>query len=222
MTQPKKAKDTRWYEDACGTAHALELLGERWAMLIVRELLFGPRRFGEIRAGLPGISANALSQRLEGLGAAGIVQRRQLPSPVNAQVYELTPWGYETRPIFETMGRWAARSPAHDPSLPASAATVMSSFRTMVERTRAEKLDGRVGVRFPNDAFVITLPALDVERENPDGCDVIFTCDPPTLAALVYGRRPFDDAEQKGQLTIEGDRRLAARFVTLFVLPPKA
>ncbi len=80
----------RRYQDACPIAHALELIGERWALLVVRELVFGPRPFGELAAGLPGISAKVLTERLDGLDAAGIVQRRKLPPPASVQVYELT------------------------------------------------------------------------------------------------------------------------------------
>src|SRR5690349_20210304 len=99
--------------------------------------MFGPRRFNELRESLPGISANVLGQRLEGLEAEGILVRRQLPSPANAQVYELTPWGYESEPIFQTMGRWAARSPTHDPRLPLSSVSLLLSFRTMIDAKRA-------------------------------------------------------------------------------------
>src|SRR5918912_1181169 len=123
MTSQKITK--RSYADACGAAHALDLVGERWALLVMRELMLGPKRFSDIRAGLPGISANVLTQRLEGLEAAGVLVRRKLPSPASAQVYELTPWGYEAEPIFQALGRWAARSPEHDPSLPFSAVSLM-------------------------------------------------------------------------------------------------
>jgi DNA-binding HxlR family transcriptional regulator len=108
----------RRYEDACGAAHGLDLVGERWALLVMRELMFGPRRFSDLRAALPGISANVLTQRLQGLEAAGIVERHRLPPPASVQVYGLTPWGLEAEPIFQALGRWAARSPEHDPSLP--------------------------------------------------------------------------------------------------------
>src|SRR5215208_5385443 len=111
----------RSYEDACGAAHALDLVGERWALLVIRELLLGPKRFSDLRADLPGISANTLTHRLEGLEEIGLVVRRRLPPPANAQVYELTPWGYEAEPIIQTLGRWATRSPGHDPGLPLSA-----------------------------------------------------------------------------------------------------
>src|ERR671917_2501717 len=90
------APPRRSYEDACGAAHALDLVGERWALLVMRELMLGPKRFSDLRADLPGISANVLTQRLEGLEASGILARRKLPPPASAQVYELTPWGYES------------------------------------------------------------------------------------------------------------------------------
>src|ERR671917_1970055 len=123
----------RSYEDACGAAHALDLVGERWALLVMRELMLGPKRFGDLRSDLPGISANVLTQRLEGLEAAGLLVRRRLPPPASTQVYELTAWGYEAEPIVQSLGKWAARSPAHDPSLPISATSIMLSFRTMFD-----------------------------------------------------------------------------------------
>src|SRR3712207_2524226 len=95
ITQASK----RRYDDACGTAHALDLIGERWALLVMRELMLGPKRFGDLRRDLPGISANVLTQRLEGLEAAGLLVRRRLAPPASAQVYELTPWGYEAEQI---------------------------------------------------------------------------------------------------------------------------
>src|SRR5579859_932529 len=92
IAKPQKRSENRWYDDACGTALALEFVGERWSLLLIRELMFGPRRFGELKANLPGISSNVLAQRLDGLEAAGIVSRRKLPSAMSVQVYELTPW----------------------------------------------------------------------------------------------------------------------------------
>ena len=208
----------RTYDDGCAFAQALDLIGERWALLVVRELVLGPKRFTDLRAGLSGISPNVLTQRLGELEHAGVLRRRKLPPPAATWVYELTEWGYETRPIFEELGRWAARSPAHDPSLPLSAATVMMSFRTMFAGTERT---ARIGVRFPSDAFLIELPAMRVTRAEPTACDVTFATDPWTLASLVYGGRPFADAETKNQLTITGDRQLAEWFVTSFPLPAK-
>src|SRR3712207_6280268 len=127
----------RSYDDACGAAHALDLVGERWALLVMRELMLGPKRFSDLRADLPGISANVLTQRLEGLEASGVLVRRRLPPPASVQVYELTPWGYESEPIFQALGRWAARSPQHDPSLPLSAVSLRSEERRVGKECRS-------------------------------------------------------------------------------------
>lgn len=220
----KKPKTSeRWYDDACGTAHALELVGERWALLIVRELMFGARRFSELRADLPGLSANVLTQRLEGLEAAGVVTRRKLPPPASVQVYELTPWGYESEPIIQVMGRWAVRSPAHDPTLPLSPSSLMLSLRTMLARERAVGLVVRVGFRCGEQAFVARLAGgeLVVTRGEPVDTDVLLEGAPSALASLIYGGRPLGEAEAAGEVRVEGSRALARRFVTLFPLPPK-
>lgn len=220
---PHKAVESRWYDDACGTAHALELIGERWSLLVVRELMFGPRRFGELRASLPGLSANVLTQRLEGLEKSGILRRRQLPPPLKAQVYELTPWGYESEPILQVMGRWAVRSPHHDPTLPLSASSVLMSFRTMLDHTRARAFSGTFGFRLGEDTFRATLAEgeLAVRRDAAEAADVIFNTDPMTLAAVVYGGATLADAEAEGSLQLTGNRTLAKRFLSLFRLPPK-
>ncbi len=222
MKSEKITQARRWYDDACGTAHALELVGERWALLIVREMMFGARRFGELREGLPGISANVLTQRLAGLEAAGIVIRHRLPPPASVQVYELTDWGRESEPVIQALGRWAARSPGHDPSLPLSAASLMLSFRTMFARERAAGMAATIGFRLGRDEFLVRVDdALTVARGAPDPVDAAFDSDPVTMAAIVYGGRPIADAEAAGVLRIGGDRALAERFVTLFRLPPK-
>jgi len=215
-------KRRRWYDDACGTAMALELVGERWALMVVRELMFGPRRFGEIRAALPGLSANILTQRLEGLEDAGVLTKRKLPPPASAQVYELTPWGYESEPIFQTMGRWAVRSPEHDPTLPLSAASLMMSFRTMLRSDRAILPVRRIGFVIDGDSFVGTLGEdFAIERAPVEDCDIVLTGSPMTIASIVYGGRPIDDAEASGDLQIEGHRDFLATFTTLFPLPAK-
>ncbi len=220
----KRPPVERWYEDACCGAHALELIGERWALLIVRELMFGPRRFSELKTGLPGISANVLTQRLEGLECAGLVRRDRLPPPANAQVYELTQWGYEVEPIIQVMSRWAARSPDHDPSLPLSAASLMLSFRTMFDAKRAAGLDAIIGFRFGWDGLVahIARGTITITRADPTDADIVFTTNNPmTLAIVVYGRQKLREVESTGALTLSGDRKLAERFITLFPLPEK-
>ncbi len=219
----EKITDKRWYDDACGTALAMELVGERWSLLIVRELMFGPRRFNELRGGLPGISANVLTQRLDGMERAGIVERMRLPPPASVQVYTLTPWGYESETPIKELGRWAVRSPKHDPSLPLSAASLIMSFRTMYAADRVTDRDARIGFRLGPDPFVARLAAdeIAIRREDPVGTALTLSGDPMTIASIVYGGRPVADAEGAGDLAVLGDRALLSRFLTLFPLPAK-
>lgn len=222
QSTPADVLAKRWYNDACGAAFALELVGERWSILIIRELMFGPRRFSDIKGNLPGISANILTQRLTSLEREGVIERRKLPPPASAQVYQLTEWGYLAEPILSELGRWATRSPEHDPTLPFSAASAMLSFRTMIDRDRLGDLNGTVGFRFGDDGFVATLDhGIHIVRSDPAGADVIFDTTPPALAGTVYGGVPLAEMEKAGAIRLSGDRALAERFVTLFPLPPK-
>ena len=223
ITESRQNASRRRYDDACGTAHALDLIGERWALLVMRELMLGPKRFSDLRADLPGLSANVLTQRLEGLEAAGLVVRRRLPPPASAQVYGLTPWGYEAEPIIQTLGRWAARSPAHDPTLPISAVSIMLSFRTMFDPRRAGDFRARIGFRLGAETFLARLEEgrLEIARGETEGADAVFAGSAQGLAAAVYGRQPFEMLESAGILKVDGDRATAARFTTLFPLPPK-
>ncbi len=219
MTKDPNASPKRWYDDACGTALALELVGERWSLLIVRELMFGPRRFGALKASLNGISANVLTLRLEGLEQAGILLRRRLPPPADVQVYELTPWGYESETAIQELGRWAVRSPAHDPTLPLSAASLMLSARTMY----AGGMRGTVGFRLGPEHFVATLApeTITIQRGETGKADVVFEADQHAIAAVIYGGRALADALADGSIRLSGDRALAEDYVTRFPLPQK-
>ncbi len=214
----------RRYEDACGTAHALEILGERWALLIMRELMLGPKRFGDLRASLPGLSANVLTQRLEGLEAYGVLKRRKLPPPASVQVYELTEWGLDAEGIIKTMGYWAARSPDHDPTLPLSPVSLMMSFRTMFDAARAG--DAALTLEFRLGAEVFTCAVRDGlltngrgEAEEPDA---VLTGSPEPIAGIVYGNIDPDAMAAEGALKIEGDVAAVRRFASFFELPEKA
>jgi DNA-binding HxlR family transcriptional regulator len=224
LTDSSNGASRRRYDDACGTAHALDLIGERWALLVLRELMLGPKRFSDIRADLPGISANTLTQRLEGLEANGLVVRKRLPPPAAAQVYELTEWGYEAEPIVQVMGRWATRSPGHDPTMPLSATSLMLSFRTMGDPARMQGLKARIGFRTGAETFLVEIAdgRMTAERGPAEGADLIFTGPAPAIAGFVYGGVPLEALEAEGALRVAGDRDLAARFATLFPLPPKA
>lgn len=218
VTKKRSTELRRGYDDACGTAHALELIGERWTLLVLRELMLGPRRFSELKADLPGISANVLTQRLAELEERGLARRIKLPPPASVQVYEATQWGLEAEPIVQALGRWAARSPRHDPTLPISGVSILLSFRTMFDPARARDFDARIGFRFGPASYVVRIGEgrLTVARGETEGCEVVFAGEPTVLAGVVYGGQPLDRME------VTGDRRLARRFVDLFELPPKA
>lgn len=217
-------KAGRKYHDACGAAHGLDLIGERWALLVVRELMMGPRRFGDLRRDLHGISANVLTQRLEGLEGSGIVRRRKLPPPASVQVYELTEWGYEIEPVFIVLGRWAARSPMHDPTLPISGVSIMLSFKTMFDASLAGDAAMTLGFVFGDDVFVVRIGdgVIDARRETTDAAQVVIATQPSMVAAAVYGKVPLAALEGEGAMTITGDRAVFERFVGFFNLPEKA
>jgi DNA-binding HxlR family transcriptional regulator len=213
----------KWYDDACGTAFALELVGERWSLLIVRELMFGGRRFSDLRAGLPGISAKVLTERLEGLERAKIVQRRLLPPPAAVQIYELTAWGYKAEDAIKELGRWAATSPDHDPTLPLSPASLMLSFRTMFDGEQAGGLEVSGAIRIGQEHFFVEVARgkLRAERGEIEDPEFTFEADAASaIAAAVYGKVPFDDLATAG-LDVTGNRDAALAYVGCFHLPEK-
>lgn len=195
----------------------MELLGERWAMLVLRELAYGPRRFSELKSDLVGISANVLAQRLTELEGRGLVRKTRLPPPASVQVYEATEWGLEVVPLIASLGRWAARSPWHDPTLQMSHVSVMMSFQTLISPTLAEGLDVRIGFHFGETNYVASVREgrLDVDRAEARDCQVVFSGAPSEIAAVVHGGAPFE------MIGVEGDMELARRFARLFPLPAK-
>ena len=220
VTRSRRTEPRRGYDDACGTAHALELIGERWALLVLRELMLGPRRFSELKGDLPGISANVLTQRLNDLEARGLVVKKRLPPPASVQVYEATAWGLEAEPIVQALGRWAARSPRHDPTLPISGVSILLSFRTMfdpVHVSEARDMKATIAFRFGEDRYFVEIGdgTLTARRGEPETADLVITAEPTMLAAVVYAKQPLD------LVGIDGDRDLFQRFVDLFELPPK-
>ena len=196
----------------------MDLIGDRWAMPVVRELLLGPRRFSDIKAGLNGISANVLTQRLVDLEAAGIVVRRKLPPPASVQVYELTPWGYEAAPIFQAMGRWAVRSPRHDPTKPFTPVSLMLSLRTMFNLQAAGDFAARIQLWLNDEPFfwVRRGDEIGIGRGEIEQPDFTLAGAPTEIAAMVYGGAPLEP------VLAQGDAAAARRFAGLFPLPPKA
>jgi DNA-binding HxlR family transcriptional regulator len=207
----------RTYGDGCGIAHALDLVGERWALLVVRELLLGPKRFTDIRAGLPNASPNVLAQRLRELEQAGIVQRRQLPPPAGSWVYELTGWGRELEPGIRAFGRWALASPSFPRDARVGADSVVLALGTFFDGEAAAGLDASFELRLDGGVFNVEIAGgrLEAARGPASAPDAVIEAEPGTLSALLRdGRTPAD-----GEVTITGDERLAARFLGLFPRP---
>ena len=214
----------RFYDDGCAMAHALDLIGERWALLVVRELTLGPKRFTDIRVGLPAISPNVLTQRLEELEQASIVRRRRLPPPGAAWVYELTNWGSELEPILKAIGRWAARSPGLPLGASMSVSSVILSLRTMFDSQAAAGFQASIELRFGEERFRAELVKgqMQLTRGSADQPDAVIQGDQNALAAVVYGGRKLAGAIRSGELKVDGDKSLVKRFLALFPLPERS
>jgi len=217
-------------------AQGLNVVGERWALLVVRELLLGPKRFTDLRADLPGISPNVLTQRLDELEERAVVRRRRLPPPAAVWVYELTEWGAELEPVIVQLGRWGARSPFLDRDAGLSCTSVILSMRTMFRPEAARGLRLRLGLRLAERAFLAVVEdgALDLRPvENlPDGdgdgdgagpgATVTVTATPELLAGLLYDGVELAGALASGQVQVDGDVEVLRRYLSCFWLPEQA
>jgi DNA-binding HxlR family transcriptional regulator/putative sterol carrier protein len=216
---------TRTYGDGCATARALDLVGERWALLIVRELLLGPKRYTDLRRGLPNASPNVLSQRLRELERGGVIRRRRLPPPAGSRVYELTDWGRGLDEIVLSLGGWAARSPTPPPDAPiVSMDSVILALRGRFDPGAAHGLRASYELRLGEDRFRIEVADDKIQAVRGDGdqADATIDTDADTLAAVLWGGHRLADAQRVGKLTIEGDKAAAKRFFRLFPVPEPA
>lgn len=212
----------RSYGDACGIARALDLVGERWALMVVRELLLGPKRFTDLRAGLPHVSPDVLAQRLRDLEEAGLVEHRRLPPPYASQVYELTDSGRALEPALIALGRWGgtyAPPPSEDMCMSLDAHIL--SLRTLFDAERAGDFAARVELRLGDERFrvVIADGAVEAGRGELPDADAVIEADPRTLLEVLHGYQRLSDALAAETLRISGDRRKAKRFTALFPLP---
>lgn len=215
----------RTYGDACGVARALDIVGERWALMVVRELLLGPKRFTDIRGGLPHLSPDVLAQRLRELEQAGLVQRRTLPPPAASQVYELTGRGAALEPVLIALGRWGganAAPPAEGVGMSLDSHVV--SLRTLFDPDLAEGFCASLALRLDDQSFRVEVAdgALEVVRGEPSAPDATVKTDPPTFLDLIRGRRELREALGEGEIEVEGDRQVVERFLGLFPLPAAA
>lgn len=214
----------RTYGDGCAIARGLDLIGERWALLVVRELLLGPKRYTDLRRGLPNASPNVLSQRLDELERAGVVRRRKLPPPAGSRVYELTDWGLELEQTVMSLGRWAARSPTPPGDAPIGVDSMILALRARFDSGAAHGLRADYELRLGDDRFRIEVADDEVEvaRGSADQADAMIDTDPDTLAAVLWGDQSLADAQRSGRMTIDGDKAAVERFVRLFPMPEPA
>jgi DNA-binding HxlR family transcriptional regulator len=205
----------RTYGDRCGIARALDLVGERWALLIVRDLLLGPKRFTDLRAGLPHVSPDVLSQRLRELEEGGIVRRAKLPPPAGTRVYELTARGQALEPIVIELGRWGSAAPFPDAEAELGVDSAVIALKTVFDPSAADRLAETYELRLNDQPFVIRVAdrGLEAKRGNADQPAAVIDTDPATLARVLW------HGGKRSDLRVEGDKAAARRFVSLFPLP---
>jgi DNA-binding HxlR family transcriptional regulator len=214
---------TRGYGKYCGLARALELVGERWALVLVSDLLRGPKRFSELQRGQPRIPSNVLSARLKELEDAGVVHRRVLPRPGSGVGYELTGYGRELEDIVLQLGLWGAKSmlPEAPPDEVVTADTLLLALRSTFRREAARDLQAGYELRF-GDIVVharVDHEALEVDEGPITDADLVLETD-VSLHPLLTGELSPAEAIESGRVRITGRRKLFERFVEVFHIPP--
>jgi DNA-binding HxlR family transcriptional regulator len=201
----------RSYDDPCGIARALDVIGERWALLIVRELVLGPKRFSDLRAAL-GASPNVLSQRLAELEGSDVVRQRAS----GAALYELTDWGQQLRPILLALGRWGGRA-QHRPAGELGVDALMLALESTFVPEQAGGLDATYEIRLGEERFsaLVRDGSIAIARGSPPRPDAVIETDPATLRRLVFGELKLAGAA----VELRGDARTARTFFRLFERP---
>jgi len=208
----------RRYDDPCGIARALDVVGDRWALLVVRELIFGPKRFVQLRHGLPGVSPNVLSQRLRDLEDAGVVRRDVLGPPADVPVYELTARGLALEPVLLELARWGSQQPLTAPGQ-LSASALLLALKAVFDP--AAGVGATFALRVDGDWFRLTAEggSIAIARGRAEHPAATLETDVATLRSVAFGREPVTAAERDGRLTVTGDRCLAERFTRMFPVP---
>lgn len=210
----------RSYDDPCGTARALDIIGERWALLIIRDLLFGPKRFGTLRAGLSGVSPNVLSQRLRELEDAGLVQRDHLPPPADVAVYALTDRGRALEPVLIELGRWGSAERIDSDRELGVDAFALALKTTFVGRNSADAI---YALQISGEWFGLTVRdgAVDIMRGRPVSSDAELSGAVGAMRSYAFGRESLDELRTTGSLRVSGSRAAARRFPRLFRVPDR-
>ncbi|HEY5977029.1 MAG TPA: winged helix-turn-helix transcriptional regulator [Solirubrobacterales bacterium] len=218
-----KAKK-RSYGEACRLAHALDLVGERWALLVVRELLLGPKRFTDLRRGLPNASTNILAERLRNLEDGGVIRKRKLPPPAAASVYELTRWGADLEPIVTRLGAWGARSPSPPCTEEINSDSIVLALRSLFDAEAGADVDFEVALRLDGDDFRAAVHSgeLEVGRGAVEDPDATLVGAAGSFAAVLGGQLPLDAAITAGEVEVVHGRRALGRFLKLFPMPELA
>jgi DNA-binding HxlR family transcriptional regulator len=213
---------SRSYGQFCGFARALEIVGERWALLVVRDLVLGPKRFTDLRRGLPRIPTNILSARLKELEDAGVVRRRVLPRPATGVVYELTDYGQELEDVVLRLGLWGARSLGDPrPEEIVTTDSLILAFRATFRPEAARELQASYELKFGEIVVhaCIDNGTLDTGEGPLDKADLVIETQ-GAFRPLLAGELSPGDAIQTGDVRLTGDPDLLTRFVEAFRIPP--
>jgi DNA-binding HxlR family transcriptional regulator len=208
----------RPYGDRCGIARALDRVGERWSLMIVRELILGPKRFTDLRAGLPVIGADVLAQRLRELEEAGVLHQRRLPPPAAINVYELTPRGRELEPVLLALGRWGSAEPIDMSAEAFGPDSAMLALKTMFAPQHADGLEAEYQLRISGQPFraAVTAGRFELTRGEAATPLLELSTEPDTLAAVVWHGLPVEQAIAGASLALSGAIADAERFAGLF------
>jgi DNA-binding HxlR family transcriptional regulator len=205
----------RRYGDGCAIATALDYVGERWALLIVRELLLGPKRFTDLQDGLPGAGAKVLAQRLRELESAGVVRRRTLPPPASSQVYELTEWGARLDAIVVALGRWGQEAPELSTDS-VGADSVMIRLRSFFNPQLERPWTATYEIRLGRDRFTVRVAngqLVEMSRGEPHGePDTVVETAPDTLNRILGGDWTLAKAIKDRRLAITGNKQAGQRL----------
>jgi DNA-binding HxlR family transcriptional regulator len=205
---------TRSYQDGCGIARALDVVGERWALLVVRELLLGPQRYSELRHALANASSNVIADRLRELEAHGVVQRRKLSPPAASWVYELTPKGRELEPIVLALGGWGLQFPRPEPPVALSPVSVLLYLRGCGQPDPAAA-PTTVQIQLDDRTWTVRSAEerLEVEAGDTGPADAVVRTDPATLNDVIGAPDRLRAALRRGTVSVEGDEAAIKRLL---------
>ena len=214
------------YDQYCPVCHALGLVGERWALLVVRELLKGPKRYTDLLEGMPGIGTNILAARLKELEVGGVVRKRKLPPPAASTVYELTEYGQELEEPLYALARWGARSlPPPTPNEDFYPDWGLNAFAGLLDPEAARGMTATHVVRVADDVYTVQLDdgKVHVEIGASDEADLDFATDRETFFGLASGELDPRAALADGRVSIETGKPAALdRFFSVFNFAHKA